>query len=76
MNFRKWMVVDDKGSFLTQRQLPKMALIQPRLDSANSECLVLSAPGKQDIQVPIKPAKTNRLDCRLNYHQLYILCMY
>lgn len=39
---RTWMVVDDHGEMLTQRELPRMALIRPtmRLDD-----LVLRAPG-------------------------------
>ena len=36
------MVVDDDGMFVTQRELPRMALIQPQL---RSDDLVLRAPG-------------------------------
>ena len=39
---RAWMVVDTDGMFVTQRELPRMALIQPTLRSAD---LVLRAPG-------------------------------
>ena len=39
---RAWMVVDARGEMLTQRELPRMALIQPDLRSAE---LVLRAPG-------------------------------
>ncbi len=39
---RAWMVVDPAGDMLTQRELPRMALIQPTL--RHSE-LVLRAPG-------------------------------
>ncbi len=39
---RAWMVVDAQGMFVTQRELPRMALIQPTL---RSEDLVLRAPG-------------------------------
>ena len=28
---RAWMVVDEAGEFVTQRELPRMALIQPKL---------------------------------------------
>ncbi|HEX8884461.1 MAG TPA: MOSC domain-containing protein, partial [Noviherbaspirillum sp.] len=28
---REWMLVDDAGNFLSQREYPKMALIEPRL---------------------------------------------
>ena len=39
---RQWMVVDDKGEFLSQRQLPRMALVAPKLRSSD---VVLRAPG-------------------------------
>lgn len=39
---REWMVVDDQGEFLSQRELPRMALI--RCELRHSE-LVLRAPG-------------------------------
>ncbi len=39
---REWMVVNEQGEFLTQREYPRMALITPRLDGAMLE---LSAPG-------------------------------
>ena len=39
---RAWMVVDTAGELVTQRELPRMALIQPTL---KSEELVLRAPG-------------------------------
>src|SRR5262245_4039501 len=34
-NDRRWMIVDENGQFLTQRQLPRMALVRPDV-SANS----------------------------------------
>ena len=39
---RAWMVVDEAGEFVSQRELPRMALIQPSL---KYEDLVLRAPG-------------------------------
>jgi hypothetical protein len=39
---RAWMVVDADGRFVTQRELPRMALIQPTL---KQEEMVLRAPG-------------------------------
>ena len=39
---RAWMVVDAKGDLLTQRELPRMALIQPAF---KGDELVLRAPG-------------------------------
>lgn len=39
---RSWMVVDGEGVFLTQRALPRMALIRPQLKTSE---LVVRAPG-------------------------------
>ena len=39
---RSWMVVDEHGEMLTQRQLPRMALIQPTFKTSE---LMLRAPG-------------------------------
>jgi len=39
---RAWMVVDEQGEFLSQRELPRMALIRPTLRASD---LVLRAPG-------------------------------
>ncbi len=41
---RAWMVVDSEGEFLTQREEPRMALIQPAFKRGGSE-LQLRAPG-------------------------------
>lgn len=47
---RAWMVVDPEGQFLTQRELPCMALIRPQL---KSEEMVLRAPGMLALHVGI-----------------------
>ena len=39
---REFMLVDAEGHFLTQRQLPRMALIRP---ARTADKLALSAPG-------------------------------
>lgn len=48
---RRWMLTDDTGRFLTQRELPRTALIQPML---GAECLTLTAPGLTPLQVPLR----------------------
>lgn len=48
---RAWMVVDAEGEMLTQRELPRMALIQPEL-THNS--LVLRAAGLADLHLPLQ----------------------
>ncbi|WP_413463371.1 MOSC domain-containing protein [Acidovorax radicis] len=45
---RAWMVVDAHGMFLTQRVLPRMALIRPQL---KSDEMVLRAPGMLALHV-------------------------
>ena len=47
---RAWMVVDAQGHFLTQRTLPRMALIRPQLKSSE---MVLRAPGMLALHVAI-----------------------
>jgi uncharacterized protein len=39
---RAWMVVDEQGAFVTQRELPRMCLVQPTLKHFE---MVLRAPG-------------------------------
>ncbi len=47
---RAWMVVDEHGVFVTQRELPRMALIQPQLKTYD---MVLRAPGMLALHVAI-----------------------
>ena len=46
---REWVVVDAEGEFLSQRELPQMALIETRLTST---ALRLKAPGMLQLEVP------------------------
>ncbi len=48
---REWVVVDHHGEFLSQRELPKMALIQARL---TGDSLRLKAPGMLGLDVPFE----------------------
>lgn len=45
---RQWMVVDERGEFVTQRELPRMALVSPRLVDG---VLELTAPGMPPLMV-------------------------
>lgn len=47
---RRWMLVSPDGAFLSQRKLPKMALIQTSLDESGQ--LSLSVKDKPDLIVP------------------------
>ena len=47
---RAWMLVDAAGVFVTQRQLPRMALVQPTLKTSE---MVLRAPGMLALHVAL-----------------------
>lgn len=47
---RAWMVVDAQGQFLTQRALPRMALIQPQFKHSE---MVLRAPGMLALHIAL-----------------------
>jgi uncharacterized protein len=47
---RAWMVVDDTGDFVSQRELPRMALIRPQLKLSE---VVLRAPGMLALHLAI-----------------------
>lgn len=49
---RKWMLIDDQHQFLSQRRLPKMALIKTRIEQNE---LILSAPGQEDLILALNP---------------------
>ncbi len=47
---REWMVVDEEGHFLSQREYPKMAQIVPKL---KADTLELRAPGMLRLEIPL-----------------------
>lgn len=55
---RHWMLVRPNGRFVTQRELPRMALVHTAVDDG---ALVLTAPGRAPLRVP-RDAKTATLD--------------
>ncbi len=60
---RAWMVVDETGEFMTQRELPRMALIAPHLKQFE---MVLRAPGMLALHIALdaveKPCKVQVWD--------------
>jgi uncharacterized protein YcbX len=50
---REWMLVDEKNQFLTQREHPRMALIQPGFEG---EKFLLQAPGMPALEIPLGQA--------------------
>ncbi len=47
-NDRRWMVVNEQGRFVTQREIARMALIEPVIDGSG---LVIRAPGMPELTV-------------------------
>ena len=47
---REWVIVDDENEFLSQRELPRMALIETRLTGSS---LRMKAPGMLALDVPL-----------------------
>jgi uncharacterized protein YcbX len=47
---RRWMIVGDNGRFLTQRELPRLALLEPALSEST---LQLRAPTMADIAIEL-----------------------
>lgn len=47
---RRWMLVSETGRFLTQRELPRLALLEPSLSAS---ALLLSAPQRPQISLPL-----------------------
>jgi uncharacterized protein YcbX len=54
---REWMIVDQEGQFVTQRQIPHMVWITPRL---TAEALYLSAPDHQEVRVAFDAVGTSK----------------
>lgn len=52
---RAWMVVDEAGEFVSQRELPRMALIQPRLRHAD---MILRAPGMLALHISLNEVES------------------
>ncbi len=59
---RRWMLVDREGGFLSQRELPRMVLINPR---PTSEGLLLQAPEKTDLEVKRPALESERFKVRV-----------
>lgn len=54
---REWMLVDADGEFVSQRELPRMALVQPRL---RGDDMVLRAPGMLALHVALDAVEAPR----------------
>lgn len=63
---RKWMLIDAQQQFLSQRRLPKMALIRPSIEHNQ---LVLKAPGLEDLRLPLEPSSGEQVQVRIWHDQ-------
>jgi uncharacterized protein YcbX len=48
---RRWMVTDGDGKVITQRELPALALVQPRFENGN---LAITAPNMPEMCIPLQ----------------------
>ena len=67
---RRWMVVDDSGRFVTQRQHPQMALIQPlmdgdqlRLSHALYGAIEVDTPSEEAVPVSVWNSEVKAFSC-------------
>jgi uncharacterized protein YcbX len=49
---RRWMVIDDAGRFISQREKPRLALVRP---SFYKNLLLVEAPGQPPLELPLHP---------------------
>jgi uncharacterized protein YcbX len=59
LNDRRWMLVNSEGRFLSQRELPRMALIRPQMESQG---LHLQAPGMTPLHCGIPTAEERDIE--------------
>jgi uncharacterized protein len=52
---RRFMLVDQAGEFMTQRDYPRLALVSPTISGG---ALRVSAPGMPPLELPLEPAAT------------------
>jgi uncharacterized protein YcbX len=59
---RRYMLVDRSGTFITQREAPKLCLVTLALAADH---LVLSAPGLSELEIPQAAAGTADVTCKI-----------
>jgi uncharacterized protein YcbX len=52
---RRWMVVDESGEFISQRNYPRLGLVTP---SIGDGVLRIDAPGMPPLELPLEPGET------------------
>lgn len=56
---RRWMLVDGNGLFLTQRKIPRMALMEVQV---KSDTLLVNAPGMSELKIPFDVKKSEPIE--------------
>jgi uncharacterized protein YcbX len=56
---RRWMLVDEAGRFITQREHPRLALVDVAIDEGGRR-LHVRAPAQGELEVPFEPAGQRR----------------
>jgi uncharacterized protein len=59
---RRWMLVDGSGRFISQREVPRLALVSTRLDD---DTMIVNAPGRPSISIPATQTGTNRVSTQV-----------
>ena len=59
---RRWMLVDEDGCFLSQREVPRMALVRIRI---GSDHLAVNAPNMPTLEVPFNTATDALIPARI-----------
>jgi uncharacterized protein YcbX len=67
---RRWMVMTPNGQFLTQRELPALALVQPRIAPPH---LRLTAPAMPELVTPLDPLGGRPVAARVWDDHLHVL---
>src|SRR4051812_5149636 len=58
---RRWMLVDETGRFLTQRELPKMATLKVSLESENLKITF----GNDALLIPLQPMSNEKIKVQI-----------
>lgn len=64
---RQWMLIDNQQQFLSQRSLPKMALIKTELTERQ---LIVSAPQMTKLHLDLEPELGRLIDCTIWHDQV------
>lgn len=67
---RKWMLIDNERQFLSQRRLPRMALIKTALVD---DRLILSASGMDDLLLDLHPKMDEIIRCTIWHDEIDVI---